>query len=1200
MTNYDWNYLSDTVKDIYFSDPSKLVFHQIKSYNNFVQQIIPNVIFRQSPIEVGVGDSWNEEKNAYGKRLVVEFTRVSMCAPIQRDGPNDPIRPIYPYEARMRNLTYSAQLYVDIKHSYYSDFNAEPQVEIEKNIPMCKIPVMLRSDYCNLKINDTNIEGINESTIDYGGYFIVNGNEKVLIGQERMAENSIFCFEPKKDASIICEIKSTKDQLYFPVKNVTIEMAKDSKIPELSSDSFTIGVNIPLVNKKIPLFVMFHALGIENDKDIINMIIRKDIEEEDNFMLNILKYCAIEMYHGKINLLEETIIDNTVSNKEDALLFISNHLNYNTNILYDKTDSGSKTLNRERKLGHVSNIINRDFLPHLGHDNYKKALFLGYMVRYMIECYTGKRNYDNRDNIQNKRIDLAGPLLTQIFRTQFLNLIREIKTELSRVEGLSTSLRRIIQSSSIEQKIKFGLSTGNWSSMKGASAPQSKKGIAQVLSRMSYLGTLSHLRRNMSPLEHSGSKLDKPRKIYASLTGYICPNETPEGAQVGIVKNMSLSCEVSTPSNPAPVRINLESNGMVKIESVAIEQLKKCIYVFVNGDLVGFVDDETVGKIYKNLIIQRRHGLLSVYTSIKYRPEYDELFISTEGGRYTRPLFIVENNVLLAEKIKNIENMTWNDLLVYSEINEYGSNDSEMTESNGCVIEYVDPIELERSLIALNRGFLNQSESNTYLDYTHCEIDPVLWLSVIAGCIPASDHNPSPRNCYQSSMGKQAIGIYATDYNIRMDTNTFILGYPQKPLVSTKTAKYIGFDKVPHGSQVILAICAYGGYNQEDSLSINKSSIERGLFNTLFFRTYQTDENINKTHNSEKISKPNVANTKLMAPANSYRFLENNGIAKIGSYVEGGDVIIGKSVIVKNKNTESKNIDASVMLRKTEKGVVDRVIPNEKEPNSFNSTNGDGNKLVKVRVVDYREPILADKFASRHAQKGTVGMMYNEVDMPFTGDGIIPDFIMNPHAIPSRMTVGQILETLLGKVGCVMGREMDATPFSKIDTESLFGYLREYGFDEQCEEVMYNGMTGHKMNSTIFIGPTYYQRLKHMVEDKIHSRISGQVHTTTRQPTEGRSRDGGLRLGEMERDAMLAHGIVQFLKERFMDASDIFKVHVSKSEQAIIVANPEENIYMYGGKNISRDDVVEIQLPYAMKLLLHEMTAMGIDARIIV
>ena len=285
------------------------------------------------------------------------------------------------------------------------------------------------------------------------------------------------------------------------------------------------------------------------------------------------------------------------------------------------------------------------------------------------------------------------------------------------------------------------------------------------------------------------------------------------------------------------------------------------------------------------------------------------------------------------------------------------------------------------------------------------------------------------------------------------------------------------------------------------------------------------------------------------------------------------------------------------MLRKTEKGIVDRVIPNEQEPISINA---DGNKLVKVRVVDYREPILADKFASRHAQKGTVGMIYNEVDMPFTGDGIIPDFIMNPHAIPSRMTVGQILETLLGKVGSVIGKEMDATTFSKIDTETLFKYMREYGFDEQCEEVMYNGMTGLQMNSTIFIGPTYYQRLKHMVEDKIHSRISGQVHMTTRQPTEGRSRDGGLRLGEMERDAMLAHGAVQFLKERFMDASDIFKIYVSKTEQSMVVANPDENIYIYGGKNIPKDDVVEIQLPYAMKLLLHEMNAMGIDARIIV
>lgn len=1180
MANYQWNDLTDAVNDIYFSDPSKVVQHQINSYNYFVETIVPNVIFRQSPIVVG--SQWDQEKNEYAKKYVVEFTKVSMCAPMQRDGPNDPIRPLYPYEARMRNLTYTAQMYVDVKHSYYSGLNAEPDTEIEQNIPICKLPVMLRSNYCNLKINNTDLHGINESILDYGGYFIVNGNEKVLIGQERMAENNVFCFEPKKDApSIICEIKSTKDQLYFPVKNVTVEMVSDNKTNDFSGN-FSIKVNIPMIKEGgIPLFIVFRALGIENDKDIFDIIAKQNLEEVENFLLNVIEYSALKMYKNSDGPMTQN----------DALLFIGNHLNYNINYLMEEGEN-VETINNERRLAHIAGILTRDFLPHLGNDNYKKALFLGYMVRYLVECYTGKRNYDNRDNIQNKRVDLAGPLLTQIFRTQFLNLVRDIKIEISKVEGLNHSIRRIIQSSSIEQKIKFGLSTGNWSSMKGSSAPQSKKGIAQVLSRLSYLGTICHLRRNISPLEHSGSKLDKPRKIYASHTGYICPNETPEGGQVGIVKNLSQSCEVTQPSNATPIKLILEASGMVPLQSVPFEKLHSCIYIFINGELTGFADDETAPKIYQDLIVKKRHGEISIYTSLKWRVEYDEILIFTDGGRYTRPLFIVEDGVILAEN-RDIKNSQWNELCLPLPSN----NETQKTKTNGAVIEYIDTVSLEKTLIALNKDYLQQDGKTTYLDYTHCEIDPNLWLGIIAGCIPASDHNPSPRNCYQSSMGKQAIGIYSADYNLRMDSNVFVLGYPQKPLVSTKTMRYIGFDRVPHGSQVILAICTYGGYNQEDSLSINKSAIQRGLFNTIFFRTYQTDENINKTHNSEKICKPNVVDTKLMAPADSYRYLENNGIARIGSFVQGGDTIIGKTVTTKSKYSNAKNIDASVMLRKTEKGIVDRIIPNEQEPISINA---DGNKLVKVRVVDYREPILADKFASRHAQKGTVGMIYNEADMPFTGDGIIPDFIMNPHAIPSRMTVGQILETLLGKVGSIIGKEMDATTFSKIDTQTLFGYLREYGFDEQCEEVMYNGMTGHKMNSTIFIGPTYYQRLKHMVEDKIHSRISGQVHMTTRQPTEGRSRDGGLRLGEMERDAMLAHGAVQFLKERFMDASDIFKIYVSKTEQSMVVANPDENIYIYGGKNIPKDDVVEIQLPYAMKLLLHEMNAMGIDARIIV
>uniref|UniRef100_A0A6C0J4K0 DNA-directed RNA polymerase n=1 Tax=viral metagenome TaxID=1070528 RepID=A0A6C0J4K0_9ZZZZ len=1187
MSEYDWNEMTDVVKDIYFSDKAKVVQHQINSYNHFIKDIIPNTVFRHSPIISG--KNWSDEQNDYANKIIVEFTKVSMSAPMQCDGPNDPIRPLFPHEARLRNLTYSGQLYVDVKHSFYSGFNTEPEEEIITNIPLCKIPVMLKSDYCNLRITDeTTI--MNECIMDYGGYFIVNGNEKVIISQERMAENMVFCYEPKKEESVVCEVKSTIDQLYHPVKKNEAMLSFGNKKSDFQ-DIYTLSVNIPSFKTAIPAFIMFRALGIQSDKEIFNIIMHEDLNKVDNAMMNIVEQSALEMYYQ----LEDKNVGMT---QNDALLYISKNMQYKIDHMVETSGDplSNEIINQERKLAYVSkNVIDRDFLPHIGTNKYKKALYLGYMIRYLIECHLGKRTYDNRDNVQNKRVDLAGPLLAQIFRTQFLSLVRDIKTDISRVENLSQSLQRTIRSSTIEQKIKFGLSTGNWPSGKNSSIPASKKGIAQVLSRMSYLGFISYLRRVVSPLEPAGNKLNKPRKIYATTTGYICPNETPEGGQVGIVKNLSQSCEVTRPENPAPIQMIMEQSGMVSIDDIDYEDLQNSTYIFINGDLVGFADDTTIATIYENLIISRRHMAISAYISIKWRVEYNELFVYCDGGRYTRPLLIVENNkVLLQERYNEYQySESWNDLFN----NPMSVYLKEQTRYNGAVIEYMDVVELERTLIALNNDYLNKNNDNNYLDYTHCEIDPSLWLGIISGCIPASDHNPSPRNCYQSSMGKQALGIFSTNYNVRMDSNVHVLAYPQKALVSTKTMKYIGIDKIPHGTQVILAICTYGGYNQEDSLSINKTAIQRGLFNSMFFRTYQADVNTTKTHNEESICKPSNLDTKLMSKPEFYKYLENDGIAKIGSVVSGGDVLIGKTVISKSKNNESKKIDASVMMRKTEKGVVDRVIPNEHEPIS---TNADGNKQVKVRVVDYRVPQLADKFASRHAQKGTVGMIYNEVDMPYTTDGIIPDFIMNPHAIPSRMTVGQILETLLGKAGSIFGKEMDASTFAKIDTQTMFDRLKEYGFEEQCEEVMYNGMTGLQMNSTIYIGPTYYQRLKHMVEDKIHSRISGQVHTTTRQPTEGRSRDGGLRLGEMERDSILAHGATQFIKERFMDASDIFRVYVSKTEQSIVVANPDENIYKYGGKNIPKNDVVEVQLPYAMKLLLHEMTAMGIDTRIIV
>ena len=435
-----------------------------------------------------------------------------------------------------------------------------------------------------------------------------------------------------------------------------------------------------------------------------------------------------------------------------------------------------------------------------------------------------------------------------------------------------------------------------------------------------------------------------------------------------------------------------------------------------------------------------------------------------------------------------------------------------------------------------------------------------------------------------------------------MVTLAHILCYPQKSLIMTRTTKYSKLDQLPHGQQTIVAIATYTGYNQEDSIIINESAVQRGLFNSIAFKTYKDKEQRHKTavnlNGNEKFGRPDPILTKDMKPG-SYDYLDETGFARVGSQIKGGDIIIGKYIELRPEEkakTGKEYRDISKDIKHNEDGIVDKVINGK---TGILNYNAEGEAIGKIRVSKLRIPEIGDKFASRHAQKGTCGMLYRQEDMPFTDSGIVPDLIINPHAIPSRMKIGQLLETLIGKVAAIKGQIMDATPFMHFNQENIENMLESFGFSKYCDEVLYNGQTGQQLKVPIFIGPTYYQRLKHMVMDKVHSRETGPVQLLTRQPQEGRARDGGLRFGEMERDCIIAHGASQFLKERFMDSSDLFRVFISKKDQVMIIANPERDLFMYKDKELTREEVVEIQLPYAMKLLLHEMNSMGIDTRLI-
>jgi len=666
--------------------------------------------------------------------------------------------------------------------------------------------------------------------------------------------------------------------------------------------------------------------------------------------------------------------------------------------------------------------------------------------------------------------------------------------------------------------------------------------------------------------------------------------ETPEGQSIGIVKNISYMAHITIPTNSASLYEYVNPH-VLSVNDCRSEELNDKVKVFVNGCWLGVTDDPV--KLYQEMKDKKYRGIINIYTSIIFDIKMMEIRICNDGGRLTRPLLRVRDNQALITK-DIIERLTrhelsWNDLLTNCRLEE-------------SVVEYIDPDEQNLAMIAMKckDTYLHCMTGQRYR-FTHCEIHPSTIFGVVASCIPYPDHNQAPRNTYQSAMAKQAMGIYATNYDQRMDKTAYILNYPSRPLVETRIMNIIRLSKIPSGCQIHVAIMTHTGYNQEDSVLINKGSIDRGLFMATIYHT-EKDEDKNIIRDEIIRCKPDPTKTKGIKFGN-YDKLNSQGFIPENSLVENRDVIIAKTIPIKeNRNDPTKTVkyeDQSKTFRTTEETYIDK---------NFTGRNGDGYNFAKVRVRTLRKPVLGDKFSSRHGQKGTVGNIIPECDMPFTKDGLRPDIIINPHAIPSRMTIGQLKETLLGKVLLELGMFGDGTSFGNLDVKTISKELQKLGYESYGNELMYNGLTGEQLETNIYIGPVFYQRLKHMVNDKQHSRSIGPMVNLTRQPAEGRSRDGGFRIGEMERDVMLAHGMSRFCKERMFDVSDKYSVHVCKKCGMVASYNDGNKNKMYASADFSihmcrtcdnKTDFALVNMPYAYKLLAQELQTINVVPRIL-
>jgi len=1150
-----------------------MVKHHIESYNDFVKNKIGIIVKQFNPLSIY--HSYNEEENNYRYEIMIEFGDVHFNKPLvyENDGST---KTMYPQEARLRNLSYSAAASIDmvvtlISNPYDPELRTVSLKKELKNISIGKIPIMVKSDFCMLK-NETNKNCIDEECKhDLGGYFIINGNEKVIVGQEKITPNKVLVFKNNKASSKyshVCDVKSESSKGFNSPKNVSVKLTgRDSVLGR------TIKVAIPHSRVDVPLFVLFRALGVISDKEILRHIVY-DINDPDNYDL--------------INWLKPSVEDSSIiMTQNEALEFLLK----NGSILGQPRDI---KLTRERKLEIYLGMLERDLLPHVGENFKSKARFLGYMVNKLGKCFHNKVPFDDRDSYCNKRVESSGYLMGVLFRQYFTKLVKDMRNSImkelnsgpwksnNQIEDVinSTNLYKILKSTTIESGLKYGLATGNW----GIKTNNSKVGIAQVLSRLTYISTLSHLRRVNTPTEKTG-KLIAPRKLHPSQWGIICPSETPEGGSVGLVKNMSLSTYITIDTSIEPIVKIIEENGLIRNEIVSrLEDFFNESKILINGNWIG-IHKEPIQLVNK-LVSLKRQALINPYTSISFNTDMNEVNIFTDAGRCSRPLYIVENRALRITKnhIKLLQNkmIHFKNLILGSIPSKNYTNDTGINEG---VIEYVDTEESWYSMIAMNIDALK----NKNVNYKYCEIHPCMILGVLASHIPFCNHNQSPRNTYQSAMGKQAMGIYAQNFKKRMDTMGHILSYTAKPLVNTRVGRILPTAEVPNGMNVIVAIGSYSGYNQEDSIIFNQSSIDRGLFRSTFYRTYKDDEKkIQSSGQDERFMRPDPKITKGMKPG-SYSKLEDNGMVKENTFVTTNDAIIGKVIPTKDKNRDAKIYrDSSTFLRNNESGFIDKVYYNR---------NGEGHKFCKIRIRSERIPKIGDKFSSRHGQKGTVGMTYRAQDMPHTKDGITPDIIINPHAIPSRMTIAQLIECILGKICVNVGGYGDGSPFMNTSVHEVSEMLEGCGFEQYGNEILYNGFNGRQMETKLFMGPTYYQRLKHMVEDKIHSRATGPMVLLTRQPAEGRTRDGGLRFGEMERDCMIAHGSMGFLKERTIDVSDNYRIFVCNECGLISPVNPIKKIYSCK-KCDNYNDFSELRLPYACKLLIQELESMSIAPRL--
>ncbi|MCH7966228.1 MAG: DNA-directed RNA polymerase subunit B [Thaumarchaeota archaeon] len=1086
----------------------------LNSFDEFLERGLQSIINEVAQIDI--------ENAEYPYKIQLGKVKLQQPRMMELDGS---ITHITPAEARLRNVSYSAPVMME------ASVVEDGKILESRFVHIGDIPVMVKSNACVLhNFSTQKLIEHGEDPRDPGGYFIINGSERVIVGLEDLSYNKI-----------IVDRETVGGNIVFKAKVYSSIVGYRAKLELVMKNDGLIVARIPGSPVDIPVVILMRALGLESDREIAAVVSLVD-EIQDEL-------------EGSFEKAGD------VPTSKDAIVYISKRI--------------APGMLEEFQIKRAETLLDWGLLPHLGkhpENRKEKAQFLGEAACKLLELKLGWITPDDKDHYGNKVIKFAGQMLADLFRTAFRNLVRDMKYQLER-SGQKRGINAVaaaIRPGIITDKLNNAIATGNWG--------RGRVGVTQLLDRTNYLSTISHLRRIQSPLSRTQPNF-QARDLHSTHFGRICPSETPEGSNCGLVKNLALSGIISIHVPSEEIIEKLYDLGTVHFFDAKEDLQKDGTRIFVDGRLIGYYKDgEELAASLRDL---RRNSKIHSHVGVSFHRSDVEvatkrLYVNCNAGRVLRPLIIIKDNksLLTQELLDKITKklLSWTDLLRLG------------------VLELIDANEEENCFVTL--------DDKDTKKHTHLEVFPPAILGAGASIIPYPEHNQSPRNTYESAMAKQSLGFSTPMMNTSTYVRQHFMLYPQIPIVNTKAMKLLGLEERPAGQNCIVAVLPFDGYNIEDAIVLNQASVDRGLGRSFFYRIYDAEAKQYPGGMRDNFEIPNAEdNIRGYKGERAYRLLEEDGVVASESPIKGGDILIGKTspprFMEEYREFESTGPyrrDTSVGVRPSETGVVDTVVMTQ---------SNEGGKMYKIRARDMRVPEIGDKFASRHGQKGVLGILAKAEDLPYTAEGISPDVLINPHAFPSRMTVGMMMESICGKAAAFRGTRFDGSAFVGEKMDEVKKVMDAHNFKYSGKEIMYDGRTGKAFPVEVFIGVVYYQKLHHMVADKIHARARGQVQMLTKQPTEGRARGGGLRFGEMERDCLIAYGASMILKDRLLDESD--KSDIFVCERCGLVAYHDVKQRKYVCRVCGdKAKVSSVSVAYAFKLLLQEMQSLNIAPRLLI